>query len=346
MELTDDLVKISGATHEMAIDAVRYGLAAVTPFENDVSFGREEFFRRFNSDLANDLGNALNRSIAMTHKFVHGIIPDAPPESEVLDAIALAKQNYGQAMEAFRIDRACDAALNLVRFLNKYIDTRAPWALSKSGDPSLGSVLRSMLLCLRAVEGLMRPIMPNASNAIARQLGLPPILLLSEVGSLESLPPGVTLEQPVPLFPRIDMKNYSTLIEATPETPKQQKPMNTPTETPTTPTPTEEITIDDFMKVKLRVARIVEAEPLADSDKLMKLQVVIGEEKRQIIAGIRKSYTPEDLIGRQIVVVANLKPARLRGAESQGMLLAATDTDGSAILLMPDREAPEGASVK
>jgi methionyl-tRNA synthetase len=196
-----------------------------------------------------------------------------------------------------------------------------------------------MLLCIRAAEGMVRPIMPNAANAIAVQLGLPPLTRLSEIGTEASLPAGTKLNSPQPIFPRLDL-GAKPLAPNPPV--KKEKTMS---EAPPAPIATE-ITIEDFAKVKLRVGRIFEAAPLEGSDKLMVCQVVIGDEKRQIVAGIKANYTPEQLIGRQIIVCVNLKPAKLRGVESQGMLLAATDADGGAILLMPEREAPEGAGVK
>ncbi len=245
-------------------------------------------------------------------------------------------------MLTFRVDHATDAALSVVRFLNKYIDTRAPWALAKNSDPALQSVIRSMLLCLRAAEGLIRPIMPKTADAIALQLGQAPTTEWTAIGAESSLPEGGTLLTPQPIFPRLDLAKKE-------EPKKMEQPKPQPIPTPATvaekPTPAE-ITIDEFAKVQLKVGRVLEAEPLEGSDKLMKLQIVIGEERRQIVAGIKKNYTPVELIGRQVIVCVNLRPAKLRGVESQGMLLAATDTDGGAILLQPDRETPEGAGVK
>lgn len=344
LELVEEMAAKTGMKPEIAVDAVRYSLAALLPYEGDTNYTREEVDRRYNADLANDLGNALNRSLAMAHKFVGGTVPNAEPEEGALEAIAKAKAGVEAAIVEFRIDRATDEAWSLVRFLNKYIDTRAPWALAKAGDPALAAVMRSMLLCLRSAEGLVRPIIPTAADAIAAQLGSAPLSAWSDIGSLESLPPGTALGAPEPLFPRIDSRANAPTKE--PEKPKMDtsKP-STPAEKPTAEIPSE-IGIDEFAKVQLRVARVLEAEPLEGSDKLMKLQVVVGAERRQIVAGIRKSYSPEDLIGRQIVVVANLKAAKLRGAESQGMVLAAVDENGDAILLQPDREAPEGAVVR
>jgi len=343
LELADELAKRAQITREIAIDAVRHYLAATMSLENDSTFTYEEFDRRYNVDLANDIGNALNRSLAMAHKFVGGTVPDAEPEAEALAAITTAKNDYAAAMDEYRIDRASAAAFDLVRFLNKYIDTRAPWALAKAQDPALPAVLKSMLLCLRAAEGLVRSVMPRAADAIAMQLGVEPLTQWDLIGAPASLPSGTVLLQPRPIFPRLDVgkKEDKKKVE-------EAKPQPTPAPAPAKAAPAAptEIGIDEFAKVQLRVGRVLEAEPVEGSDKLMKLQVVVGEERRQIVAGIRKNYTPEDLIGRQVVVCVNLKPAKLRGVESQGMLLAATDTDGAAILLQPDREAPEGTNVK
>jgi len=184
--------------------------------------------------------------------------------------------------------------------------------------------------------------MPKTADAIADQLGLSPLTNWEVIGTEASLPAGTAVAQPKPIFPRLDLTKK--------EEPKKKMEETKPTPAPApAPKPEEvvsEISIDDFAKVKLKVGRVLEAEPVEGSDKLMKLQVVIGEERRQIVAGIRKNYSAEDLIGRQVIVCVNLKPAKLRGVESQGMLLAATDTDGGAILLQPDREAPEGTGVR
>ncbi len=347
LELAEEMVAKTGVSNELSIDVVRYALAALLPYEGDTNFTRDEVDKRYNADLANDLGNALHRSLAMAHKFVGGAVPGGTSEPEALASIEAAKTAFEASMETLRIDQAADNAWGLVRFLNKYIDTRAPWALAKAGDPAMPAVIRSMLLCLRSTEGLIRPIMPATADAIAAQLGLAPLDSWDAIGTESSLPEGTRLEQPKPLFPRIDPKRAEEATKI-----MEAKPKSAPKPDAATPPPDagsqapSEITIDDFARVQLRVARILEAEPLADSDKLMKLQVMVGDERRQLVAGIRKDYAPSDLIGRQIVVVANLKPAKLRGVESQGMLLAATKDDGGAILLQPDSEAPEGSRVK
>jgi len=340
LDLATELAARSGCSSQVAVDAVRYYMASVMPIDTDATFTHDSFDRLYNVDLANDLGNALNRSLAMSHKFVAGTIPGGEVEADAAQAIADSKSKFETAMLTFRVDQAADAALSVVRFLNKYIDTRAPWALAKKEDPALPAVLRSMLLCLRTAEGLIRPIMPKTADAIAAQMGLEPLSKWEAIGTEASLPAGGTLSQPQPIFPRLEIAKQEQPKKM--EQPKPQ-PVQAPVKEAEVPT---EISIDEFVKVKLKVGRVLEAEPIDGADKLLKLQIMIGEEKRQIVAGIRKNYSPVDLIGRQVIVCVNLKPVKLRGVESNGMLLAATDDDGGAILLQPEREAPEGTGVK
>ena len=343
LELAAATAARTGCDPKVAIDVVRYFITATMGYENDSTFTQDEFDKRYNSDLAYDLGNALNRSLSMAHKFSEGTVPNAEPEPEVLAAIQQRKAEFESAMEGFRLERAANSAIDVIRYVNKYVDSRAPWALAKSNDPALPAVVRSMLLCVRAAEGMIRPYMPTVADHICQQLGLEPTTDWLTIGSPDSLPAGTQLMQPQPIFPRLEIEKKVQPAKAEKPAPQKQE---TKMQTEENANTIDLISIDDFMKVKLRVGRVFEAEPLEGSDKLLKLQIVIGEEKRQIIAGIRKNYSPEDLIGRQVVVVYNLKPAKLRGAESQGMLLAATDAEGGAILLQPDKEAPEGTQVR
>lgn len=343
IELAEELSARAGVSREIAIDAVRHFVIATMSLESDSTFTPEEFDLRYNADLANDLGNALNRSLAMAHKFVGGKVPDAAPEPAAIEAIERAVSGYTAAIAECELGRATEAAFGLVRFLNKYIDTRAPWALAKNGDPALGPVIGSMLLCLRAAEGLVRPSLPHVADAIAEQLNLPPTIQWLQIGGPDSLPAGTKLQMPRPIFPRLEIAKKKAPAPAAPPKPAPVAAVPVASTTATMPV---EIGIEEFAKVQLRIGRVFEAEALEGSDKLMKLQIVIGNDRRQIVAGIRKNYSPQDLIGRQVVVCTNLKPAKLRGVESQGMLLAATDADGGAILLQPDREAPEGTNVK
>jgi len=343
--LAYELAERVGCSKELGVDAVRYYLAAILPFENDYTFSYEDFNKRYNSDLANDIGNALNRSLAMAHKFAGGIVPDAGLEPIAVDAVKASRDVYDAAMGTYRIDGAARAAVDLVRGLNKYIDARSPWALAKKGDPGLPGVLRSMLFWLRASEALLRPIAPTLADAMAHQLGLPPQTSWGGIVEESAMPAGTKLEQPAPIYPRLELKKMEAEPKKPePQTEKSKSEFNSSHHS--SQSDPAEITIEEFMKVKLRLGRILEAGPLEGSDKLLKMQVMIGEEKRQIVAGIKKNYAPEDIVGMQVVVVANLKPAKLRGTESQGMLLAAVDADGGAILLTPEKEAPEGAQVR
>lgn len=345
-----EFYKSQGCTHELAVDVVRYSLAKSLPYEGDTDYSRFEVASLYNSDLVNDLGNALNRSLSMVHKFAGGIVPDAEVDGEVVAAVAKAKGGFESAMEALRLNEAVQSALDLVRFLNKYVDTQAPWAMAKNGDAALGGVLRSMLYAVRSAEGLFASVLPATSRGIAKQFGLEPLTEWALIGKPETMPGGHAVGQPEPMFPRLEktlleeLKNEGSLgagsAEPVAATPEKKKDGGK-----TLPEPPKEIEFSDLMKIDLRIGRVVEAEPLEKSNKLMKLQVKIGDETRQILAGIKKKYSAEDLIGRQVVVAYNLKPAKLMGEDSQGMLLAADDEDGEAILLMPDTEAPEGARV-
>lgn len=325
----------AGCSHALAVDALRFCLARALPYDNDSNFTQAEVDRMYNADLANDLGNALNRTLTMAHKFVDGIVPQGDCDPAALACVTECKKRFETAMATHRLHDAIDAAVECARFLNKYVDDKAPWALAKTGDPTLPQVMRSMLLLLRSAEGMVRPFVPSTADAIASQLGLPALTDWSQIGAEQSLPPATSLNQPVPMFPRLDTKKQSESAAPPPSEKKVQ----------TEEKKDDTIEFADFMKVQLRVARIMEAEPVEGSDKLMKLQVKIGDEKRQILAGIKQKYSSEQLIGRQVVVVANLKPRKMMGLESQGMVLAADDADGQAILLEPEHEAPEGTSV-
>ena len=372
LDLAAELSDRAGCDKRIAVDAVRYYMASSLPYENDATYTSDEFYKRYNSDLANDLGNALNRSLAMASKFVDGKVPDAPIEAEAEKAIADAKSRYEESMERYRVDHAAEAALELIKFLNKYIDTRAPWALAKNGDAALGSVIASMLGCLSAAAVLFRPILPTSADYIEAQLGISPAQAWEQIGS--GLKAGAKLGDAKPIFPRVDLsqergtRNEERGLSGKKERENgskgfaaanlnaagqgNQKTMeNQLVEKAVAAEQVEDlngdlITIDAFAKVKLKVGRVLEAEPVENSDKLMKLQVIVGGEKRQIVAGIRATYQPLDLIGRQVIVVFNLKPAKLRGVESQGMLLAAVDENGGAILLQPEKEAPDGSIVR
>ena len=325
----------AGCTPEIAIDVARFALIRTLPFDNDSNFAMSEIEKQYNAGLANDLGNALNRTITMVHKFAEGKVPDAPLDAAMIDAIDRAKASVRAANEELRFHESLEATLELVREMNRFIADRKPWDLAKNADASLPSVLATLLFALRSVEGLIRPIMPNTANAMLAQLGYDSsgaTSLFTQIGDPSRLNQGANLAEPTPIFPRYQPPKMET---QTPPQPNTESPK----------TENQFIDITDFTKVNLRVARVLEAEAVPDSEKLVKLQVIIGEERRQIIAGILKSYEPANLVGMQIIVITNLKPRKLAGLESQGMVLAADGPDGKAILLTPESESPEGANV-
>jgi methionyl-tRNA synthetase len=341
-ELAEQCAERSGIPLPMAVDAVRHYMAAVMPFESDAVFTPEGFDAKWNSDLANDIGGVFNRLLSISKRFGDGVITSAEPEPELVEGIERCRAAYDQAMEDLRIDRAVASALDLAKFLHRYVDGRAPWSMAKAEDPALPAVLRGLVLGLRSMEALIRPHMPAAAAAMAAQMGLPAITEWRMVGSLESAPAGAALGDALPLFPRLEPLPAS---EEEPQPEPRPEPKPAKKKAPAMPEAPEEIEFSDFIKVSLKVARILEAEEVPKSSKLLKLRVKVGEETRQILAGIKGAYAPEDLIGRQVVIAANLKPRTMMGELSQGMVLAADDEDGSPILLMPDREAPEGTNV-
>ncbi len=325
----------AGVDPLLARDVVRYSLMRTMPATEDKDYSLAEVERLYNSEMANELGNALNRTVSMAHKFMEGVVPAGDTDGEVLAGVQAQLDEYAAHFEANQPHAALEVAVEVVRRLNRYIAETTPWALHKQADPSLPLVMRTMFALLRACEATMRPFIPATSDAIAAQLGLP----AAAWPNVFDLSKGVQLQQPIPMFPRLEitkpMNSEEPVVEAAPPKPAKKPAFEPPAE----------IGIEDVMKVQLKVGRILEAEAVEKSDKLVKLQVLVGTEQRQILAGIRKSYDPADLVGMQIVIVANLKPAKLMGLESQGMVLAADGPDGQAILLQPEKEAPEGTSV-
>ncbi len=327
LELADDLAARVGCSRELAVDAVRYYMARTMPFENDYRFTYEDFDLKYNTDLVNDLSNGIHRVISMTHNFCGGKVPPGEISKSAHEEVAAALRSYESAMVKFRIDEAAGAASSVVKSLNMFIDTRKPWDLNRRGaTEELGGVMRTLLWMVRVCEGVMRPITPTLSDKIASLLQLSPADRWDELLGDAVIAPGHELAAQDPIYQRLDKK-------------KMQE--ETKTEAPSV----DEITIEDFMKVKLRVARVLDAEPVQDSDKLLRLQLIVGDERRQVLAGIAQQYTPDAIIGRQVIVVTNLKPRKMRGFESQGMILAADGLDGEAILLLPDKDAPDGTPV-
>lgn len=325
LDLASQYANSMGGCKDLAVDAVRYYCARMMPYETDTTFTLEDFELRYNTELVNDLSNGIHRVVSMLGSFCDRRIPDG----EVIESVKSAAESLVSAiaedLERFRIDKAMDGVLRLGTVLNETIDREKPWDLRKNGDVRLADVMITLAWLVRVLEGVLRPITPVFADDIASLLRLAATESWEGIG--HGIAPGHEVSAAKPIYLRIEKQQPETQVKE-----KTEPVVN-------------EITIEDFMKVQLRVARVLDAHRVEGADKLLKLDLIVGDERRQVLAGIAQQYAPEDIIGKQVVVVANLKPRRLRGLESQGMILAADASDGGAILVVPDREAPEGTSV-
>lgn len=335
---------------QYGVDAFRYFLMAEMSLGNDASFTEEGFINRYNADLANDLGNLGSRVIKMVHRFLGGTfsapVAPGPDEAELVKTTATAIESMQRHLTSMQLERGIAEVLAAVREGNRYFDKMAPWVLAKQGKTAeLQRVLYSAAECLRIVSSLLFPVMPGKMTELRRALGLADGEIeprLATLGTWGGLPAGRALSDVPPLFPRIEKTELKTEPGTERQTEANAKAGKTAGKKPVAAV--ELIEIADFAKVSLKTAKILTAEPVPDADKLLKLLVDLGTEQRQIVAGIAKFYTPEQLAGKTIVVVANLKPAQLRGVESQGMLLAAKSGKELRLLTLDGDLAP-GASV-
>ena len=335
----DDLCKLIG------VDAVRYYLLSEMPHANDGSISYETIIERYNSDLANTLGNLVNRTVAMTNKYFDGVI-QAPKAKEALDdelkeacfeAVRLCEKN----IDSYHMADAVEAVINLAKRCNKYIDETAPWALAKdeAQKERLGTVLYNLLEGIRFISVLVSPFMPETAKAIQAQIGaqLDTYESLETFGGMIS---GNSVGTATPLFARIDAEKMLSEIEEKQKAAQAQEKAFSEIEG------IAKIGIEDFMKVDLRVAKITDCEPVKRAKKLLKLTLNDGTGKpRTVASGIAKWYKPEDLIGKSVIVVSNLKPAVLCGVESQGMILAADCSEDEVKVIFVDG-IPEGAQVR
>src|SRR5699024_817085 len=329
------------------LDALRYYLLREVPFGSDGVFTPEGFVERVNYDLANELGNLLNRTVAMIGKYFDGSVPECR-KGETEENLSLERfieetvEKVERAMDEMQFSVALSSIWQLVSRTNKYIDETEPWKLAKDEEMKgrLGNVMAHLAESIRIVAVMLQPFLTETPKEIFKQLGINDRELhkwdsVYEIGSLKE---GTAIEKGNPIFPRLDMEEE---IETIKNMMKSTAPKATAKENQK-----EEVAFDDFLKLDLKVAEVLKAEKMKNADKLLQLQVDIGTEKRQIISGIAEYYKPEELVGKKVICVTNLKPVKLRGEMSEGMILSGEDEEGNLSLATVEDSLPNGSIVK
>ena len=341
----DDLARLFG------VDAVRFFVLHEMPFDNDGSITWELMVERMNSDLANILGNLVNRTISMTNKYFGGVVTNPgvnEPVDEDLKRVALETPGKAVAkMDKLRVADAITEIFTLFRRCNKYIDETEPWNLAKdeAKKDRLATVLYNLFEGIRIGAVCLEAFLPTTSRKILDQIGTQQrdFLELDTFGRMEQ---GVkVIEKPEILFARIDMKEFMAKLEADKAAKEAEAAKAAAMEAGIDIEAKPEITYDDFAKLQFQVGEIIACEAVKKSKKLLCSQVKIGSQVRQIVSGIKAHYTPEEMVGKKVMVVTNLKPAKLAGVMSEGMLLCAEDADGNLSLMVPEKEMPSGAEI-
>jgi len=327
-----NVVRPLDLANEYGVDALRYFLMREMTPGQDANFTLENFIGRYNSDLANDLGNLVNRITKLLGRNFDSILPDpgetSPSDADLIQHISGLQQKVRDELDLLRVNYAIGHVFDLLREINRYLEENAPWKLMKTEKDRAGAVLYNAAEALRLSAVHLYPVMPEKIARLLELMGTSARARFNEDHWFDwgHIKPGTRLGETDGLFPRIEEKE--AVKEKFPKL--DLKP---------------EITFDDFTKLDIRIVKIIKAEKHPNADKLLKLQVDLGVEKRQIIAGIAEHYAPKDLVGKSVSIIANLKPAKIRGEISQGMILAAED-DSTASLLIPLKDVEAGSKVR
>ena len=345
--------------HFFGVDAVRYFVLHEMPFENDGVISWDLMIERMNSDLANTLGNLVNRTISMTNKYFGGVAVNYGVKEDVDDSlfevVTSTASRVTARMDKLRVADAITDIFTLFKRCNKYIDETAPWVLAKdeSKKERLSTVMYNLIDSILIGASLLEPFMPETAKKIADSLNAP-LRTMDQVSTMGTYPSGNKVtDQPQILFARVDaekmMEEVNALMEskkaAAKDASKETAEAEKEDEAVIDIEPKEEITYEDFSKMQFQVGEIISCEAVKKSKKLLCSQVKIGSQVKQIVSGIKTHYTPEEMVGKKVMVLVNLKPAKLAGVLSEGMLLCAEDADGNLALMTPEKKMPAGAEI-